>query len=243
MAGQHLSLSTHLVSKWNCFKNRCPCFSADDSHRLFLYINNNLALPPIWDKSLVNQFVLPISIKSNQVLSLTMRLWANGSNKLRDSLYLEKKRRKKVAWTWISWIHHTRPALELTGFWFKKENLFCIDSYLWASKTASCLASSLDCHSRSFLQFFDITPSASPWTKGSASGERGCAVLAEVERRLLVCCLPSVSAHTLWSVPTGLRRNRAQPDRERRQRTSEPQTLGSWPWGLMPRSTDRKHWT
>lgn len=113
-----------------------------------------------------------------------------------------------------------------SGIWFKKENRSLKDlSALQHQKSTSCLASSLDRHSRSFLQPFDPSPSFSPWTKGSASAERGCAVLAEVERGLSVCCSPSVSAHTLWSVPTGLR-NRAQPDRERRQRTSEPQTLG-----------------
>lgn len=137
---------------------------------------------------------------------------------------------------------HRRPSQELPGFWLEKENLSLVDLCASASKSASCLAGSLDRHSRSFLQPFDRSSSVSPWTKGSASGERGCTVLAEVEKGWSVCCSPSVSAHTLWSVPTGLR-NRAQPDRERRQRTSEPQTLGSWPWGLMPRSTDRKHWT
>lgn len=65
---------------------------------------------------------------------------------------------------------------------------------------------------------------ASPWTKESASARRDCIVLAGV-RGSLECRSPSVSACVLWSAPGGPR-NRARPDQERRQRTSEPQTLG-----------------
>lgn len=136
----------------------------------------------------------------------------------------------------------TQNPLETSESSSKRKNKSFLELLASASESASRLPSILDHHSRSFLQPFDPSPSVSPWTRGSASGEKGCAVLAEVEKGLAVWCSPSVSARTLWSVPAGLR-NQAQPDRERRQRTSEPQTLGSWPWGLTPRSTDRKHWT
>lgn len=92
-------------------------------------------------------------------------------------------------------------------------------------KPTSRSASSLFLHQRSFLWPFEPSLSVSSWTKGSTSAERDCVVLAGVERAFVVCCSPSVSAHFLWSAPEGLR-NRAQPDQERRQRTSEPQTLG-----------------
>lgn len=52
-----------------------------------------------------------------------------------------------------------------------------------------------------------------------------------------LCCsqtLLHIQCQQAWEVT---------PSRHRRQRTSELRTLGSWPWGLMPRSTDRKHWT
>lgn len=88
------------------------------------------------------------------------------------------------------------------------------------SKLALYLASPLDFLSRLFLWPTDLSSRISPWTKGSASTQRGCAVLTGVERRLSVCSPPG-SAGTLWPVPlTGLSNHR------RRKRTSEPLTLG-----------------
>ncbi|KAK6310906.1 hypothetical protein J4Q44_G00189610 [Coregonus suidteri] len=67
----------------------------------------------------------------------------------------------------------------------------------------------------------DPSPNASPWTTGSAAGERGCSVLEEEEEGSAVrCCSPS---HTLSQAHRGGR------DREKEERTSEPKTLGSLP--------------
>lgn len=93
------------------------------------------------------------------------------------------------------------------------------------SNSPRYLASSLDILSRLFLWPIDLSSRISPWTKGSASTQRGCAVLTGVERCLSVCSPPG-SAGTLWSVPSTGLSNRAQSHHRRRQRTSEPLTLG-----------------
>lgn len=151
-----------------------------------------------------------------------LTLWANGSSKfVKNSVSLEEEKISKDETRQHSDSEDVSTQ-ELLGNLLQED-----ESVSLPLKSTSCSASFLDLYSRSFRWPFDSSPSVSPWTKGSASAERGCAVLAGVESGslVLVCCSPSVSARTHWSVPTGLR-NRAQLDQERRQRTSEPQTLG-----------------
>lgn len=73
VAGQLLSLSPHLVSKWNCYTNCCPFSRADSFHWQLPCINNKKAwlFLSFGTNQLSNQFILPISIKSNQALSPT----------------------------------------------------------------------------------------------------------------------------------------------------------------------------
>lgn len=69
VAGQRLSLTPSLLSKWNCYTNCCPSSGAGDSHRLHLHIDNRTSqLFPIAGTN--HQVILPISSNWGQFLIL-----------------------------------------------------------------------------------------------------------------------------------------------------------------------------
>lgn len=216
MAGQRLSLSPSLLSQWNCYTNCCPSSRAGDYQRLHRHADETSQPYPIARTN--HSVILPISSIWGQVLILTFgprsesfkTVFAGGGN---HSIGAKHNSELGI---------HKRNAQELLENISRRRTC---SLPLPPSKSAFYLASSLDPLSRLFLWPSDLPSRVSPWTKGSASTQRGCAVLTGVERRSSVCS-PSGSARTLWLVPSTGLSNRAQSHHRRRQRTSEPLTLG-----------------
>lgn len=103
-AGQRLSLTPFLLSKWNCYTNCCPSSGAGDSHRLHLHIDNTTSqLFPIAGTN--HQVILPISSNWGQLLILAF----DPQSKLFKTIFARNSLHQgnKSLWTWNleAWPH------------------------------------------------------------------------------------------------------------------------------------------